>query len=142
VSLSGWSNCTYHMPHHLPHVITRSFHVIFTAVRPIQSSCHVGLYGLYSHPFFLPIWVFEKKCDIFCTRSSFDKVNIWPKSGRRDRCNGVGFVGFQALSFFEPFLALSGSWIRFWINEAEGKRMNLMKEHSNHKIVYRSELKQ
>jgi hypothetical protein len=52
----------YRMPHHLPRVFSRSSHVICMVVRPVQSACHValyGLYGLYSHPFFLPVWVFE-----------------------------------------------------------------------------------
>jgi hypothetical protein len=54
-----------HTPYHLPCVFSRSFHVICTAIRPLQSACHVALYGLYSHPFFLPVWVFEQNAISF-----------------------------------------------------------------------------
>ena len=29
-----------------------------SSIRHVQSTCHMALYGLYSHPFFLPVWVF------------------------------------------------------------------------------------
>jgi hypothetical protein len=48
------------MPHHLPRVFSRSCHIICMVVQPVQSAFHVALYGLYSHPFFLPVWVFEQ----------------------------------------------------------------------------------
>jgi hypothetical protein len=108
MSPSDWSNYTCRMLHHFPHVITRNCHVNYMILRPIQSACHVALYGLYSHPFFACLG-FRTKCDIFRIRIPFDEVNIWSKSGRRDRRNGTGFVRFRALSFlslFKPCRAL------------------------------------
>jgi hypothetical protein len=49
------------LPHHLPCVITRSCHVICTVVRPVQSACHVALYGLYSHPLFFCLFGFSDR---------------------------------------------------------------------------------
>ena len=52
--------------------------------------------------------VFRSECDNFHIRSPFDEVNIWSKSGRRDRHNGIGFIWFWGLSFlslFEPYQA-------------------------------------
>jgi hypothetical protein len=37
---------------------------------------------------------YQTKRDIFSIRSPFDKVNIPPESGIRDRRNGIGFVAF------------------------------------------------
>jgi hypothetical protein len=68
------------VPHHLPHVIFRCFHVICT-------DCIVKL-------LFFACLGFRSECDIFRIRHPFDEVNIWPESGRRDGRNGVGFVEF------------------------------------------------
>jgi hypothetical protein len=87
----------------LPHVTSWGCHVICTSVRPVQSSCHVALYGLYSHPIFFFCLAFRTERDIFCIRSPFDEVNIPSESGRRDGRNGIGFVAFQALSFLSIF---------------------------------------
>jgi hypothetical protein len=57
---------------------------------------------------FFSYLTFQTECDIFSIRTPFDKVNIPPESGRRDEHNGVGFIGFQALSFLSIFQALSG----------------------------------
>jgi hypothetical protein len=61
-------------------------------------------------PFFACL-TFQTERDIFFIRTPFDKVNIPPESGRRDRHNGIGFVAFRALSFLSIFQALSGFWI-------------------------------
>jgi hypothetical protein len=62
-----------HMPHHLPHVISRSCHIICMDVRPVQSACQVALYGLYSHPLFLPVWVFRYNVISFAYRARSTK---------------------------------------------------------------------
>jgi hypothetical protein len=109
--------CVITWSHHvscmnLPHVIVwtchisiRSPHVIFTDM-PRQRP--YGLYGLHSQQFFFAYLTFQTECDIFSIQTPFNKVNIPPESGRRDRCNGVGFIGFQALSFLSIFQALTG----------------------------------
>jgi hypothetical protein len=68
-------------------------------------------------PIFFACLGFRTECDIFRIRSPFDEVNIWPESGRRDGRNGVGFVGFRALSFlslFEPCQAPGSDSGSFW----------------------------
>ena len=82
-----------------------------SAVRP----CHVDCTDCTVIPFFACL-TFRTERDIFSIRTPFDEVNIPPKSGRRDRRNGIGFVAFRALSFLSIFQALSGFWIRFRIN--------------------------
>jgi hypothetical protein len=81
---------------HVSHVRTchmspvRTFHVIIR-------TCHVSVRTDctdYTVNNFLACLTFRTECDIFSIRTSFDKVNIPPKSGRRDGCNGVGFVAF------------------------------------------------
>jgi hypothetical protein len=54
-----------HVPHHLPCVASRSCHIICMVVWPVQSACHVALYGLYSHPLFLHVWVFRQNAISF-----------------------------------------------------------------------------
>jgi hypothetical protein len=66
---------------------------VVRTVRPVQSACHVALYGLYSHPLFLPV-CFSDRTRYLLIRSPFDEVNIPPESGRRDGRNGTGFVAF------------------------------------------------
>jgi hypothetical protein len=81
----------------------------------LELPCHLyGPYDLYNQhatwhctdctviPFFacLP---FRTERNILLIWSSFDEVNIPSESGRRDRRNGVGFVGFRALSFLSIF---------------------------------------
>ena len=107
-------------------VVTRVTHRLVQLYLSCSITCHVSLpkattsvvrpYGLYNHPatwhctdcivtHFFACLGFRTERDIFRIRSPFDEVNIWPKSGRQDRRNGVGFVGFRALSFsslFEP----------------------------------------
>jgi hypothetical protein len=65
-------------------------------------------------PFFA-CFIFRTERDIFSIRTPFDEVNIPSESGRRDGCNGTGFVAFRALSFLNIFQALSSFWIRFRI---------------------------
>jgi hypothetical protein len=81
---------------------------------PDAATSVVRPYGLYSQPatwhctdctvtrFFVCLG-FRIECDVFRIRSPFDEVNIWSESGRRDGRNGVGFVGFRALSFLSLF---------------------------------------
>jgi hypothetical protein len=75
---------------------------------PEATMSAIWSYGLYSQPttwhcmdcmdytvtHFFACLGFRTECDIFRIRSPFDEVNIWPESGRRDRHNGAGFVGF------------------------------------------------
>jgi hypothetical protein len=71
-----------------------------TVVRPVRP-CHVRPYGLYglvqsaSNIFACLAWRTDR--DIFSIRTPFEKVNIPPESGRRDRRNGTVFVAFRAL---------------------------------------------
>jgi hypothetical protein len=98
--------------------------VATSPVRPVQSACHVALYGLYSHPPPPPFFHclgFRTERDVFRIRSPLDEADIWPESGRRDGRNGAGFVGFGALSFlslFGPYQA-SGSSVMS-VEEGEG----------------------
>jgi hypothetical protein len=77
------------------------------SVRTVQTAQSIN--------FFFACLTFQIECDIFSIQRMFDKVNIPPESGRRDRHNGTGFVAFRALSFLSIFQALSGFWIRFRI---------------------------
>jgi hypothetical protein len=82
------------MPHQLPCVISRSCHIICM----VRTACTVSLprgtvWTIQSSPFFACLG-FRIECDIFRIRSPFDEVNIWMESGRRDGCNGTGFVRF------------------------------------------------
>jgi hypothetical protein len=90
-----------------------------SAVRP---------YDLYSHhatwhctdctviPFFFACLDFRTERDILLTRSPFDEVNIPSESGRRDGCNGTGFVAFRALSFLSIFKPCQASGSNFGSN--------------------------
>ena len=145
VSPLDWSNC---LPipvfHHLPRVTSRGCHVSCTTVWPVQSACHVALYGLYSHPLFFACLPFRTEHDILLIRSPFDKVNIPPESGRRDGRNGIGFIAFRALSFLSIFQALSGFWIRFRIkplsSKAKIERQFLFKPCTNNTSLIEIEL--
>jgi hypothetical protein len=79
------SSATCHLqklPHQLYSCTTCTVSLPRGTVRTVQS------------PIFFACLGFRTECDIFRIRSPFDEVNIWPESGRRDRRNGVGFVGF------------------------------------------------
>jgi hypothetical protein len=86
----------------LPRVTTRGCHMspVWTchvsSVRTCHVSVHTSLYGLHSQQFFFffACLTFRTECDIFSIRTPFDKVNIPPESGRRDRRNGTGFIAF------------------------------------------------
>jgi hypothetical protein len=105
----------------------------FSTCRLLGFPCQLyGLYGLHSQhdtwavrtvqsSLFFTCLTFQTECDIFSIRSPFDKVNIPPESGRRDRCNGTGFVAFQALLFLSIFQAPSGFWICFRITPPHNK---------------------
>ena len=106
LSTIDWSNC-------LP--------LVYPVSKPAQSpsarECHIiscTVNMLTSTLTFWPVdlWLFtsfgfRSECDNFRIRSPFDKVNIPPESGRWAGRNGVGFVGFRALSFLSIFHALT-----------------------------------
>jgi hypothetical protein len=86
--LTGTNPCR--TPPHLPRVITRSCHIscmTYTVILPRGT-----VRTVQSPIFFFACLGFRTECDIFRIRCPFDEVNIWPESGRRDGCNGIGFV--------------------------------------------------
>jgi hypothetical protein len=97
---------SYHSPPIRTRVNTRfannppinTCHVI--TVRSVWT-CHVRPYRLYgqvqSASNFFACLAWRTNHDIFSIRTSFEKVNIPPESGRRDRRNGTIFVAFRAL---------------------------------------------
>jgi hypothetical protein len=107
---------TPNQPNHaLPCVASWSCHVSCTDRTACTVSCHVSLYGLYSHPLFFACLPFRTERDILLIRSPFDEVNIPPESGRRDGRNGAGFVAFRALSFLSIFKPCQASGSDSWI---------------------------
>jgi hypothetical protein len=104
----------------LPRVVIRGCHVLqYESTTSAIRTCHVSsygltcvLYGLYgqvqSASKNFPCLAWRTECDIFSIRTPFDKNIIPLESGRRARRNGVGFVGFRALSFLSIFQALTG----------------------------------
>jgi len=81
----------------LPHVTFREYHTTFWLLT---------FFLLFSY---LGKW---PKCDNSRIWCPFEKVNIWPESAWRDRCNGTGFILFWELSFlilFEPCQALGSN---------------------------------
>jgi hypothetical protein len=131
----GPIGCAY-VQNCLTRVASWCFHVSPSGI----AMCHLlelphhlyGLYSLHSHHNTWTVWTvhsspfftclaFQTEHDIFSIRSPFDKVNIPPELGRRDRRNGIGFVAFQELYFLSIFQALSGFWIRFWITPPHNK---------------------
>jgi hypothetical protein len=64
---------------------------------------------MYSqHPKILPVWLGGQNAISSSYGIHLTKKNIPPESGRRAGRNGVGFVGFWALSFLRIFHALTG----------------------------------
>jgi hypothetical protein len=104
----------------LTHVVSWSCHVspVWTCHVSVRT-CHVSVRtdctDCTVSKFFFACLTYRTERDIFSIRSPFDKVNIPPESGRRDRRNGIGFVTFRELSFLSIFQALSGFWIQFRI---------------------------
>jgi hypothetical protein len=92
------------MPHHLPRVMSsrRLPHHLYGRTTCTVSMPRGTVRTVQSSPFFACLG-FRTERDIFRIRSPFDEVNIWPESRRRDGRNGIGFVGFRALSFLSIF---------------------------------------
>ena len=106
VSPSGWTTSA-----------VRTCHVSCTALpRQLYRRATWTVRTVQSSPFFACL-TFQTERNIFSIRTPFDEVNIPPELGRRDGCNGTGFVAFRALSFLSIFQALSGFWIQFWISK-------------------------
>jgi hypothetical protein len=132
---SDTSNCTPNRPNlpatchslELPHVICTDLPRVTVRNLPRQlygpaTSAHdTWTVRTAQSAIFFACLTFRTERDIFSIRSPFDKVNIPPESGRRDRRNGIGFVAFRALSFLSIFQALSGFWIRFRITPPHKK---------------------
>jgi hypothetical protein len=85
----------------LTHVVSWSYHM--SPVRTCHVSvrtCHISVRTDYTDctvsNFFASL-TYRIERDIFSIQSLFDKVNILPKSGRRVRHNGIGFIAFRAL---------------------------------------------
>jgi hypothetical protein len=96
----------------LPHVIPWCCHITYmdlpcVIVRTDTCPVRTVRTGTVSIQNFACL-AWRTECDIFSIRTPFEKKIIPPESGRRDRCNGVSFIKFRALSFLSIFHALTG----------------------------------
>jgi hypothetical protein len=90
--VASWSCHMSPVPRQTCHVSIRTCHV---SVRTDCTDCTVNN--------FFACLTYRTECDIFSIRSPFDKVNIPPESGRRDRRNGTRFRRIPSTFIFEHF---------------------------------------
>jgi hypothetical protein len=113
LSTSDW---IFHLPSQP--MLPMCYHVTYAT-----ATCHlqrVPRHLLTIDFFFLLFSCLGKRseCDNFCIRCPFEEVNICGINATR-RLQWNWFHPIMRTFIFEPFLALSGSWIRFWITYHE-----------------------